>query len=143
MFFLALCLVMRSDRSICQFFNHALINIIQQTQLTFGLEIETNHGHCSSRRTRLHECSVGFCLWTSLIYNMIFGVCNSSIFEDAVKLIASRKGTINWCVDVTPGWRSPKYDKGESPLCHCITPARRYGGFFYSKNSTLLSLLPG
>ena len=33
-------------------FHLALINIVQQTRLTFDLEIETTHGHCSSLRTR-------------------------------------------------------------------------------------------
>ena len=37
-------------------FHQALINIVQQTRLTFDLEIETTHGHCSSLRTRSHEC---------------------------------------------------------------------------------------
>ena len=34
-------------------FRQALINIVQQTRLTFDLEIETTHGHCSSLRVHM------------------------------------------------------------------------------------------
>ena len=88
--------------------------------------------------------NVGLCLRTSLIYHMEF-VCDGSIFGDAVKLIVPRKGTINWCVDVTPGSRTPNRTKGKPPS---VTAVLRYSGtliyiFFYLKNSILLSLLPG
>ena len=35
------------------------------------------------------------------------GVCDSSIFGDAVKLIVSRKGTIHWYMSATLGSRIP------------------------------------
>ena len=59
----------------------------------------------------VHTCGqVWFLL---LMYRM---VCDGSIFGDTVKLIVFRKGTIRWYVNTTPGSRTPKYDKGESPL---------------------------
>lgn len=45
------------------------------------------------------------------------GLCDGSVFGDAGKLIVSRKGTVNWYVNVTLGSRTPKYENGASPLC--------------------------
>ena len=43
---------------------------------------------------------------TDLLYGV--GACDGSIFGDAVELIVSRKGTLNWYVNVTLGSHTPR-----------------------------------
>ena len=52
-----------------------------------------------------------FTLWWLLCY----------MFGDAVKLIVSRNGKMNWYVNMTSVSRTPKYDEEENPLCHSST----------------------